>query len=236
MTAMPCCFTTNPNAHAARPRPRSNGLGVAGFVTSLVGLLTCGVLSPFGLMLSVPALVRGPRGFAMAGTVLGLIGTLWIAGIAAVTAVGAKAAVEGVERVQLVMTATQEQSHLAEKIDAFIAQNGRPPSSLTALPGVDELALADPWGAPYRYEPGLEGAEFTLRSDGPDGIGGTSDDVIWSRHQPGEGPLQDLKELEKELRTLPLFKGMPGSVETEVETYEDRAREELNRHGVGGPV
>ncbi len=127
MTAMPCCFTTNPNAHAARPRPRSNGLGVAGFVTSLVGLLTCGVLSPFGLMLSVPALVRGPRGFAMAGTVLGLIGTLWIAGIAAVTAVGAKAAVEGVERVQLVMTATQEQSHLAEKIDAFIAQNAAHP-------------------------------------------------------------------------------------------------------------
>lgn len=56
--------------------PRTNGLGIAGFIISLVGLVfTLGFLCPIGLLLSFIALFRAPRGFAAAGFILGLIGS-----------------------------------------------------------------------------------------------------------------------------------------------------------------
>ena len=60
-------------------RDSTNGLGTAGFVTSLVGLfLTCGILSPIGLLFSAAALFKAPRGMAIAGFVLGAIGSWWL--------------------------------------------------------------------------------------------------------------------------------------------------------------
>src|SRR3954471_6265213 len=59
--------------------PPSNNLGLAGFVTSLLGLLSCGVLSPIGLLLSLIGLTKQPRGFAVAGTIIGLIGSVFLA-------------------------------------------------------------------------------------------------------------------------------------------------------------
>ncbi len=60
----------------------SNGLGIAGFVVSLVGFLGgCfggALLSPVGLVLSGVAMRRRPKGFAIAGLVLGILGSLWL--------------------------------------------------------------------------------------------------------------------------------------------------------------
>src|SRR5690348_9132833 len=53
----------------------TNGLGLAGFITSLVGIVTCGVIAPIGLVLSLFGLMKPPRGFAIAGTIIGLIGS-----------------------------------------------------------------------------------------------------------------------------------------------------------------
>ena len=51
----------------AVPHRETNGLGVAGFVVSLAGLLlTGGLLSPVGVVISLIALGRRPRGFAVA--------------------------------------------------------------------------------------------------------------------------------------------------------------------------
>ena len=63
-----------------QPRPASsNGLGIAGFVVSLVGLVTCfWIICPIGLALSFFAMFRRPRGMAIAGFILGLLGSLWI--------------------------------------------------------------------------------------------------------------------------------------------------------------
>ena len=55
-----------------------NGLGTAGFIVSLLALFTCGIASPIGVLLSLPALFKPPRAFAIAGTVLGLIGTAFL--------------------------------------------------------------------------------------------------------------------------------------------------------------
>lgn len=49
----------------------TNGLGVAGFVTSLVSLLfTCGFLSPVSFLLSLIGLTKKPRGLAIAGAII----------------------------------------------------------------------------------------------------------------------------------------------------------------------
>ncbi len=58
---------------------QSNGLGVAGFVLSLLGLFTCGLTSLLGVILSAIGMRREPRGLAIAGLVLGLITVLgWV--------------------------------------------------------------------------------------------------------------------------------------------------------------
>jgi hypothetical protein len=75
---------------------RSNGLGTAGFVVSLLGFLTCGLICPLGMLISFFGMFMRPRGTAIAGFVLGVVGSawLWIAGLgvlATITGVGAAA-------------------------------------------------------------------------------------------------------------------------------------------------
>ena len=56
--------------------PGTNGLGVAGLVVSILGVLTLGLLSVFGLALSLIALRREPRTAATIGAILGGVGLL----------------------------------------------------------------------------------------------------------------------------------------------------------------
>lgn len=62
--------TGQPPQQVVVVQTQQNGLGVAGFVTSLVALLTCGILTPISLILSLVALRKEPRGLAIAGTVI----------------------------------------------------------------------------------------------------------------------------------------------------------------------
>ena len=71
-----------PNSQWQTTLPR-NTLGIVGFVFSLLGVLTCGVLAPVGLLLSLFGLFRRPRGFATAGTIISLLGTLWLGALGA---------------------------------------------------------------------------------------------------------------------------------------------------------
>lgn len=65
------------------PRPTS-GMAIAGFVLGLVGLVVaCGALSPLGVIFSVIGMqatgensTHGGRGFAIAGLIISIIGTL----------------------------------------------------------------------------------------------------------------------------------------------------------------
>ncbi|MEM9109031.1 MAG: DUF4190 domain-containing protein, partial [Planctomycetota bacterium] len=56
--------------------PPTNALGIAGFVVSLSGMIVClGLISPIGLVLSLIALAKSPRGYAVAGSIIGLLGS-----------------------------------------------------------------------------------------------------------------------------------------------------------------
>ena len=63
--------------------PEQNGLGIAAFVVSLVGLISAGILSPVAAIMGAIALRREPKGFAIAGLIIGVFGSLWICLVAA---------------------------------------------------------------------------------------------------------------------------------------------------------
>lgn len=166
--------------HVARPAPvvrPSNSLGVAGFVVSLTGLIaTCGVISPIGLVLSFFALFRKPRGFAFAGFVLGLVGSVWVfvALLAGLVAAGGVAA--GVHMARQHMEYADDYKAIAAAVETYRADAGFVPASLLELSGLTDEQLKDQWGNYYNYSVGTDGQSFTLKSDGPDGTPGTDDD------------------------------------------------------------
>lgn len=66
----------NPYAGGGAPVPaqgQKNTLGLVGFIVSLASLLTCGFAAPIGVILSFIALFKAPRGFAIAGTIIGVV-------------------------------------------------------------------------------------------------------------------------------------------------------------------
>ena len=154
--------------------PPTNGLGLAGFIVSLVGLiLTCGVVCPVGLVLSLFALRKEPRGFAIAGAVIGAIGSLFaivvVGAIVMLVAEGKEAVLHGAGgQLQTVFALTEaEQTIEMEKAD-----KGRLPDESHGNELISEIR--DGWQRALRYEPHDDA--FTIRSAGPDGEFGNDDD------------------------------------------------------------
>jgi len=167
-------------------QPESNGLGLAGFIVSLVGLLVCGgLLSPIGLIMSLFAIRKEPKGFAIAGIVLGIIGSLWFflaffvfgAAILALLGLGMVAAV-----VMAAAQIGQNAVSVYEDIEAYYDANGKAPAVLTEIGAYTPAQLEDNWGTPIRYEVSPDGQEIWIRSDGKDKTPGTGDDIEFYRN------------------------------------------------------
>mgnify|MGYP000155921066 CR=1 FL=1 len=110
--------------------------------------------------------------------ILGILGA-----VAAVNVLGQS------ERARVQATKTDMQV-IANAIEAYMAQEGRgrPPATLEVLREGSQAYLqatvtfTDAWGTPYFYrsESNEPGRPFILISYGPDGEGGTADDIdIW---------------------------------------------------------
>lgn len=75
------------------PAPKSNGIGTAGFVLALIGLILCWIpildwiLWLLGVIFSFIGVFRAPRGLAIAGLVISFIGIIIL-----ITFIGAVAA------------------------------------------------------------------------------------------------------------------------------------------------
>lgn len=175
-----------------RRAPESNGLGLAGFVCSLVGLCSGGLLSPVGLILSLVALGRQPRGFAIAGVVLGLLGScgiilsivflpLFLLGVLASAGVaGGVIAMLGPQ-----LEAQFDMAMVSQAVAEYRDRTGALPLRLDEVDIRDSDMLTDPWGNTYVYELSDDAMTFTLRSMGPDGQDGTADDVEMEGAMPG---------------------------------------------------
>lgn len=170
--------------------PRSNALGLAGFVVSLVGFLGfcvpfAGLLSLVGLILSAIAVRREPRGFAIAGLILGALGSVWmlvtilfLGGLAALLgAAGVAAAVAG-GTIADVNAANQ----VVQAALVYHQAHGAPPASIDALVADGRLPAvpADHHGVKLYLRTTPTGAE--VLGCGDDRTQGTADDKVISSY------------------------------------------------------
>jgi hypothetical protein len=147
-------------AYQAKPPRTSNALGIAGLTTSIIGILTCGAFSPIGLLLSMIGLFKAPRGNAVAGSLLGGLGSLMF------SAFFIYGFFSG-------FTTAIELEDAAAHIDGYYYNAGDYPSPEEA----ESLLYGheDAWGQPLRYERRWPDG-FEVRSAGLDGAFDTSDD------------------------------------------------------------
>lgn len=143
------------------PRSQSNTLGLVGFI-----LAFC--LSPVGLLLSLIGLSKAPRGFAIAGVVVGLIGTaIWAVVLMGVIKLG-----------QAAMKAQELTAQLTSAQSALAAAKGTDGTYPADVSGLTPPLGNDPWGRPLAYERTPDSKGYLLSSQGGDGAPGTADDVV----------------------------------------------------------
>src|SRR5436190_17217499 len=152
----------------------ANGLGIAGFVVSLLGLLSgCFggvVLSPVGVILSAIGMRRQPRGLAIAGLIIGLIGSIglvfWIMFVGTLGLAGFAMAREG-------MVIAQVEKGIVD----FHAAEHRLPNDLQELASKYQgTPTTTRSGKPLGYKT-KSADSYTLILPGFDGQLGTSDDI-----------------------------------------------------------
>lgn len=168
--------------------PPPNYLGTTGLVFSILGLVTCGVLSPIGLLLSVIGLTGKRRGGAIAGVILALLG-LAIPG-ALLFSEWKEHRDHHRERVVQQARATLESARV--KIDERRAEEKALPDGVAGNRLLLKEGFRDPWKGEIRYELHDDEKSYSLRSPGPDGKFDTRDDVSIAiaadaLHEPIEG-------------------------------------------------
>jgi hypothetical protein len=166
-------MTADQNASEVGPEKQSNGIGTAGFIVSLVAVPTCGVLSPVALVLSLLGLKKRPNGLAIAGTVIGAVGTVWLA----LVGVGMVMAFLGLKKVAKEtggdVPTTVAMGGAMAAIISHVSQDGKLPESAAGNALIAEFK--DSAGRALRYEP--SGQNFVIRGAGKDGVFDTPDDV-----------------------------------------------------------
>ncbi|MBT8485412.1 MAG: hypothetical protein HKO59_06045 [Phycisphaerales bacterium] len=172
------------------PVAQRNGLGAFGFFVALIGLfIPTGIVAFLGLILSLAAIGRAPRGFATAGVMLGLLGTLFwaalmlvaiVVGLVAVVGAGLFAAGAFVMVQPEVIEITGDMVNTAIAVEEYRRDHDEIPEEMAGL----SLALSatiDPWGQTYKLVNFDDDPGYDVVSSGPDQAFDTDDDVRLSR-------------------------------------------------------
>ncbi|MEM8835085.1 MAG: type II secretion system protein GspG [Planctomycetota bacterium] len=147
-----------------------------------VGLFLSFCLSPLGLLLSIIALAFNPKGLAIAGVVVGLIGTaVWAVVIYGMVVIGGTFT----QMLQIAQETGEDLKAQREALVATYEADGAFPDSFEGL-ALTEEDRTDYWGNEYRYEVVAGGENYVIRSAGKDGSFDTDDDVIVNRYTPVE--------------------------------------------------
>lgn len=161
--------------------PPQNGIGLAGFVVSLVGLFFCGIPAVFGVLISLIGLTKTPKGFATAGLVIGLVGMLELAIVCAM--------IFSAYQVGKSASVYLQEFPVSMQLNMEAQTVGNEWEKLERLPNQAEGDLLlrgkrDLMGNQLVYE--TDGTSFTLRSAGADGTLNTDDDIV-------AGPFEDIE-------------------------------------------
>ncbi|MEM6260799.1 MAG: hypothetical protein AAGI37_21330 [Planctomycetota bacterium] len=154
-------------------RPQKNTIGLVGFILSLLALVTCGALSIISLLVSIVGAFKAPRGLAIAGVIISIIGTAFFAMVGA-----------GLISLWVFGGAVWQQGMGAGlttvEVQNFYQQNGRMPDAAEAA---SIMANIDFGGVTPTYQvTGPNSAELTL--PGFDGQLGTQDDMPFPINVP----------------------------------------------------
>ncbi|QDU97444.1 hypothetical protein [Lignipirellula cremea] len=150
------------------PRP-SNWLGAIGFFTTF---LSCGVLSPVGLLLSLLALPGRPRSFALAGVVLGGLGT----GLIVSAYYGMSQESRYLLNQGLTRATVQRLREAREVLQYQTETTGGVPDGVQGNKAI--LHLTDAWENSLRYDLHPEEHFYVVRSAGVDQQYETRDDLM----------------------------------------------------------
>ena len=171
--------------------PPANPLGIAGFVVSLSGMIVClGLVCPIGLLLSLVALSKPPRGFAIAGTIIGLFGSI----MGALTILIISGAISSGFLLSSFFGQTMTEMTIdiaSYDIDNHFSNHN---DTLPDEPTGNALIAGhiDEWNNNLKYQP-TQGSttDYAITSAGPDGIFGSNDDITqyysaynWQATQP----------------------------------------------------
>ena len=167
-----------PAKSSSPPQPApSNTIGLVGFIVSILSLfLTCGLLSPLGLLISFFGLFKAPRGMAIAGTLLGALGSVWLATMGFAMIATIMAAI-GIGKAIVPMAETADAMNKARKVvEQYQTEKGKLPDGIEGNKLI--LDIKDGWKHSLQYEgDGGPSGKFVIRSAGPDGNFNTADDM-----------------------------------------------------------
>lgn len=196
-----------PEPYVAPPK-KENAMGLTGFVVSLVGLFLCGIPSLIGLILSAIGLKKEPRGLAIAGVIIGLIGIVQLAGVSVI----------GYRWVRMTQDVFSEMNAiLAEaQLEQAAVEIGKAWEEQQQIPTQEEgeemlIGKNDMMNNSLVYE--TDGTSFSIRSAGPDGVLDTEDDTV-------VGPFEDPQaaiDLESDFEDWGLDDDSPEDAEAEVD-------------------
>lgn len=162
-----------------RSSSQSNTIGLVGFILSFC-------LSPIGLILSLIGLGKSPRGFAIAGVIVGLIGTAVWAFVGYGIAILAKGFALAVDYQAIQQSVDRHKT----------ANGGALPTDLAAL-GLSQDERTDPWGKEYRFTPSSDGVTWTLTSAAFDGQFDTKDDGVFANDLDQQAVGQAIEDMMK---------------------------------------
>jgi len=172
-------------ATAPRVIAEKNTLGIIGLTVSVVGLFTFGILSPLGLAASIAGVLKRPRGAAIAGIILGLIGTTLLLAYTlprymppAVRRVGIGATARETVGSRADNDTFILLSGVADQLDARRTDNGDAPSLADGQAAT--AGRQDSWITVIQYNR-IDDETFEVRSAGPDQMFRTDDDIVVTR-------------------------------------------------------
>ena len=172
-----------PERPYGEPPKKDNVIGLTGFIVSLVGLFLCGVPSVIGLIVSAIGLKKEPRGLAIAGVIIGIIGMVQLVGVCVIGYQWTQMARQGYAQIS-----TQVNSMLTEvQLEQAASEIGSVWQEQQQLPTQEEgdeilIGKTDRMNNPLVYE--TDGTSFSVRAAGADGILDTQDDIV-------VGPFED---------------------------------------------
>lgn len=164
--------TTTVHVHQAP----SNGLGTAAGICSILGIVSCGLLCPVGLILGLCSMGKEPKGLALTGVILGAIGSVGFLVVFLIFGTALFAMCGGCLGLSAAGNVIQQQVAAEPAADAVIEHynaNGQLPDDATATKLIAPFTHN---GHGFRYQAGSGTTGFIIEHPGRDGQWNTYDD------------------------------------------------------------